>query len=578
MYMTSTKAYQYCLEHINSDRVGQYIKKQMQVFMSISEGKDPEYTINLESLELIELLLKELNMPPADEMDITYGKSIYECLQGFEWFFITAIFCVVYKDRPKLRRYKIAILEAARKNGKTLLTAIVCLLEFLIFLPPNSKGYTVSEDLDHAELILRMIEDILCATPSIQKLSGNKERFKFTQRQISYPKFNMMLKLLAYNNQKAVKKRGKDGFEPRFWVADEVGAFNDDYVYSALRLGQMNQPNTIGIILSTKYPTINNPFEKEVKLAKENLDGAISTPEVFALLYEPDPEIREKWNTSDLVLYQANPLASAHPDLFKSRQSERARAAVDPMVEAEFLTKVCNIVSTAGADEYISATKLEQCMVPKINWEGREVYIGLDLSMSDDNTAVAIIDADISEGIVATVYAFVPGGQVKRKETVEHVNYTELIDAGQVISCGGLVIDYGFIVDFIYDWTIKNDVIVKGVSIDPFNSDRVMNQLDALGFDINLTRQHSSILHAPSKLLREYVLTGKMVCERNELLLINCQNAKCTLDTNLNFYVNKKRSTGKVDLIVALINAVYLAQQEQLNPTQNVFVNTFIAE
>jgi phage terminase large subunit-like protein len=48
----------------------------------------------------------------------------------------------------------------------------------------------------------------------------------------------------------------------------------------------------------------------------------------------------------------------------------------------------------------------------------------------------------------------------------------------------------------------------------------------------------------------------------NTLLEINFENARCTRDTNLNRYVNKKRSNGKVDMVVALINAIFLLQQD----------------
>ena len=34
--------------------------------------------------------------------------------------------------------------------------------------------------------------------------------------------------------------------------------------------------------------------------------------------------------------------------------------------------------------------------------------------------------------------------------------------------------------------------------------------------------------------------------------------------TNRNKYVNKKRSAGKVDMVVAIINGVYLQEQEDL--------------
>ena len=81
-------------------------------------------------------------------------------------------------------------------------------------------------------------------------------------------------------------------------------------------------------------------------------------------------------------------------------------------------------------------------------------------------------------------------------------------------------------------------------------------------------RQHSSVLHPPTKLLREKILAGEFQYEANPLLEINFQNARCVYDTNKNQYVNKKKSTGKVDMVVSLINAVYLAQQDYfLNQT-----------
>ena len=72
-------------------------------------------------------------------------------------------------------------------------------------------------------------------------------------------------------------------------------------------------------------------------------------------------------------------------------------------------------------------------------------------------------------------------------------------------------------------------------------------------------RQHSSLLHAPTKWLSELIENGKMRYESNKLLEINFNNARCTYDTNLNRYVNKKKSNGKVDEVVAIINALVSA-------------------
>jgi phage terminase large subunit-like protein len=53
---------------------------------------------------------------------------------------------------------------------------------------------------------------------------------------------------------------------------------------------------------------------------------------------------------------------------------------------------------------------------------------------------------------------------------------------------------------------------------------------------------------------------------------MNFENARCTYDTNKNRYVNKKKSTGKVDMVVALINATFLVYQEE------IYGNDFVCE
>ena len=60
----------------------------------------------------------------------------------------------------------------------------------------------------------------------------------------------------------------------------------------------------------------------------------------------------------------------------------------------------------------------------------------------------------------------------------------------------------------------------------------------------------------------EKILAKELQYENNTLLEINFQNARCTYDTNKNMYVHKKKSTGKVDMVVSMLNALYLLQQD----------------
>jgi phage terminase large subunit-like protein len=89
-------------------------------------------------------------------------------------------------------------------------------------------------------------------------------------------------------------------------------------------------------------------------------------------------------------------------------------------------------------------------------------------------------------------------------------------------------------------------------------------KLEAEGFNMVEIRQHSSVLHPPTKLLKEKILKGEFKYEKNPMLEVNFQNARCTEDTNKNLFVNKKKSRGKIDMVVATICAVYLLEQDCL--------------
>ena len=80
-------------------------------------------------------------------------------------------------------------------------------------------------------------------------------------------------------------------------------------------------------------------------------------------------------------------------------------------------------------------------------------------------------------------------------------------------------------------------------------------------------KQHSSVLHPATKMLREKILNKEFFYLENDLLEINFQNAKVVENNNKDIWINKKKSTGKVDMVVSMILAVYLLQQDVIfNP------------
>ena len=542
-------AYQYCKEAVRLKTTPKYVKKQMRAWMPIAEGKNPKYKVSEKKLKQVEALLKILKMPKG----LKAGQSLFECSTKYQWLTYVAIICTVHRDNPSKRKYETNVLEICRKNYKTYTVATLFIL--LFFTEPKfSRFFSVAPDGSLSREIREAIAETIKSSPIIREFKG-KQRFKILRDYIYCNTTDIKYEPLAYSTSRM------DGKLPNVFCADEVGALPNSYAIEAMRSGQLNILNKLGFIISTKYPTLNNPFEDEVDYSKKVLDGLIEDETRFSLLYEPDNP--KNWMTDDLILQQSNPVALESPEIWADLLKKRAYAIAVESARENFCCKHCNIIySGAGTETYVDVAKLQSCKVSEIDWKNRVVYVGLDLSESNDNTSVSILAVDENNHILADSYAFIPEGRIDEKMSTEHVNYRELLNTGKVIACGDSVIDYAVVEDFILSIEERFGVRIQAVGYDRWNALSTAQKLERAGLVTVEIRQHSSVLHPPTKLLKEKILNGEFEYTENRLYEINFQNARCTYDTNKNQYVNKKKSTGKVDMTVSTINAMFLVQQD----------------
>lgn len=549
--VVQSKAYDFCKKSIRRKTTPKYVKIQMREFMRISEGKDKKYMISQKKLTQIENVLKILIMPKG----LKAGQPLYDCTCGYQWLFYVAILCTVYRNNPAKRRYETGVLEICRKNFKTYTIATIFILLFLTE-PSFSKFYSVAPDGSLSREIREAISETLRSSPLVYEYRDTK-RFKILRDYIQFKPTSTQYIPLSYSTSRM------DGKLPNAFCADEVGALPISYPIDAMRSGQLNILNKLGFIISTKYPTIDNPFEDEVSYSKKVLDGIEKDETRFALLYEPDET--KGWETNDLILQQANPVALEIKEIWEDLLKKRAYAIAVESARENFVTKHCNIIyQGVGTETYIDVKDVQSCRVADIDWSGRVVYVGLDLSQTDDNTSVSMVAVDEDNNILADSFAFIPEGRIEEKQSSEKVNYKELIKGDHVIACGDRVIDYAVVENFIMKIEERFGVQIQAIGYDRWNALSSAQKLEGEGFNMVEIRQHSSVLHPPTKLLKEKILSGEFKYEKNPLLEINFQNARCTKDTNQNLYVNKKKSRGKVDMVVSMLNAVYLLEQDVL--------------
>lgn len=556
--MINTKAYEFCVENIDRETTPKYVKLQMADFMKVCEGEDEKFVISEKKVKQLENILKLLVMPKG----LKAGKSLYETTCGYQWLFYVAIFCTVYRDNPSKRRYETGVLEICRKNFKTYTVSTIFIILFLTE-PKFSKFYSVAPDGSLSREIKEAISETIRSSPLVYEYK-NVKRFRILLNSIKFDPTQTQYIPLSYSTSRM------DGKLPNAFCADEVGALPISYPIQAMRSGQLNILNKLGFIISTKYPTIDNPFEDEVKYSKQVLDGVVKDDTRFSLLYEPDQT--KGWETNDLIMQQANPVALEIPEIWDDLVKKRAYAVAVDSAKENFVTKHCNIIySGTGTETYIDVSAVQDCKVANIEWAGRIVYIGLDLSESIDNTSVSMVAVDDDNNILAESFAFIPEGRIQAKTSSEKVNYLELCRTKHVIACGDKVIDYAVVEDFILNLEHEYGVQIQAIGYDRYNALSTAQKLENAGYNLVEIRQHSSVLHPPTKLLKEKILAKEFYYTENRLLEINFQNAKCTYDTNRNLYVNKKKSNGKVDMVVSMINAVYLLEQDYFLNQANDF-------
>lgn len=542
-----SRAYKYAQFCVNdtSGKVGRYVKKQCRQWLDIADGNVPGFFVSESEYSRISKLLKVMIHP---DLHI----NMYEGLEDYAMLFIIAVLCTFRRDGG--RKYSIALLEIARKNFKTFTSGVIFII-LLLTEPRFARLFSVAPDYKLSSELRLAVRKIIKCSPFLEK------HFKITRDMITCRLTDNEYTPLAYSNDRL------DGKLANAFLADEDGAM-DTYPVEAMTSSQINLKNKLGIIISTRYPNDNNDFDERIDFCKKILDGIQDSDNYFALLYEPDDEIINDWPTNDNVLYQANPAMLDKPEMQKNLIEKRDMAVMFDSQKQNFLCKHCNIsYKGIGTEGYVPIDKVQKCRIIRDDafWDGKYVYLGFDLSQTEDNTAVAMVT--YLNGIIYTrVMGFIPGERIEEKTKKEKFNYQRSADAGECIVCGGDVIDYAMVEEYILTLEKKLGVHVLYAAYDKYNALSSVQKIEAADDPIQCVEvmQHSRVLHPATKLLKEKILKGEFRYEENRLLENNFSNARCTEDTNLNKYVNKKRSAGKVDMVVALINAVYLVNEYEI--------------
>lgn len=541
-------AYQYAVAVSNRKiPANEYIIIAANQFIEELNDPDSKYYFDFKMVEKIGMMSQFIMMPSG----LSVGKPVGNSLVGFQWFFVVNALCWKMEDNHMKRRYEKSVLLIGRKSGKTFLVAFIFIL-LLLLEPRFSNFYSVAPDRELSSLILEEIKHQIAVSPLIEK------HFKVKSDEIQCTINDNKFTPLATSNNRM------DGRLAAVFVADEVGALRNRYPIDAMESSQMNVVNRTGILISTAYDSLDNPMTQEVKVAQKVLKGEATDDTLFAMIYKPDKP--NDWMTSDDELLKANPLAIDIPETKDFLIKQREKAINNPERRGNFLTKHMNIfINGEEAGKFISNEDLEGAELEpnSIDWRGKEVYVGLDLAQSGDNTAVAMTHYDRdTNNVEAAAWVFYPAQREAEKKRLENIDYTYYSSIGLSFPTGGKVIDYEDVENFVFELERKYGVIIKGIGYDKYNAASSIGKFENYGYDCFRVVQNAMGLYPGTKFLKESILSEHFHFEKNYLLRTNLLNARTVTNTNMMYFLNKKESDGKIDAAAAIVDSMALWRDE----------------
>lgn len=538
--MLLNKALQYCKDVIDGRETTTWeVKKQCCIFIQDyyeNQYKDDfEFKFCEKKLKKINNLLKLFNYATG----FVAGKPVLENLEGFQAFFIAAIFGWRYKSNKKKFRYRDVVLFIPRKNAKSFIAALVVLL-LMLTEQDFSEFYSICIDRDLAKETRKAMAQLIAASPAIAK------HFFVSDSEIGIIRCELSN---SYYTPRTSKANKNNSIRPLCFIADEVGAFTKNANIQAMRKGQLSVLNPIEIQTTTAYSESDSIFLEELEYDRAVLEEVVKNTRLFCLLYYCSKE--EAWTEEGL--FKANPLRVK--ENYEEIRRDRETAKIKVSEQAELLTKNFNIfLESNELNKYLDIKHWKKWVITEEEFKrrikGKKVKVGVDLSVTTDLTAVGIEfeDEDI---IYCKSHGFLPEDSLPNRR--EKLDYRKYEEAGYCDIHKGMTVNYTLVEEYIRNIEVNYECEIEVIVTDPMNAKEMMERL-AEDYDVVMLKQTYTNLSPATKEYRKAVYDGKVRHVENELLdwcMKKASTSKGKGDDEM--LVKEDKNKFRIDMVVVLV-------------------------
>ena len=349
------------------------------------------------------------------------------------------------------------------------------------------------------------------------------------------------------------------GLSPSFICYDELGQVPSRALYDALGTALGGRAQPLMVVISTQAAIDTAPMSELIDYGLRIERGELVDPGFHLTLYTAPPEF-DPWEVSTWRL--ANPALGDFRSL-EDVQTLAHRARHTPSGEMSFrnliLNQRCDAVS-----QFIDMRAWKSCGEPvdPDQLKGRPCYAGLDLGATKDMTALVLVFAGSDGEFDVLPFCWLPGEPLQELEDADRsAPYRLWGRQGHLLTFPGRSTDPKAVAVKIAE--LHGRYSIRALAFDRWRIEDIKRELSAIGCNVELVPYGQGFRDmAPAvDVLERLVDEGKLCHGDHPVLTMAASNAKAELDSAGNRKLSKRKSTGRIDPLVALAMAIGVASR-----------------
>jgi phage terminase large subunit-like protein len=352
------------------------------------------------------------------------------------------------------------------------------------------------------------------------------------------------------------------GKTPALVLADELHVWRGFDLWNALRTGLSKTPGSLCVIITTAGEKPEGPCWELYAYARKVASGEVIDPSFLPVLWEADPSAQ--WDDED-EWHRVNPgLAYGFPDLASLRDEAR-QARQLPRMRIAFEQLHLNRWGDGSAAGWVDMAVWDEGGGPidLAALEGRDCWLGCDLSKSYDLTAICAAFPQPEGGYIVLSFPFLPADTLRKRAETSDADWRRWAADGHLAVLPGSVIDEQAIEAKIRE--LCDLFAVREIAFDPKFAGRLMARLTDDGLPV--VEHPQSSLHFTEGITEfQRAIIGREFHHGGHPVLRWCVGNvwPVTTDTGLVRF-SKNRSADAIDCAVAAAMAIGRAAKGDSN-------------